>query len=116
MWIVSTSGKLSSLANHKPISAPIKPTMAETRQPPTDTPTKAWAMAPQMAATNNNKRKSRIVIPGPPFSDANSTQGYTIILLKASHSSRQDSPTLKVGIFLDSYIFYDFQWFAAFIA
>lgn len=56
-----SSGRAISLAIHPPISAPIKPTAIDTRQPPLEKPVIACPIAPQRPAMISKRKKSIIV-------------------------------------------------------
>jgi hypothetical protein len=55
---VQISGRSNSLPSHVPISAPIKPTIAERMHPPLSNPTSERAIEPVMAAITNIIKKS----------------------------------------------------------
>lgn len=62
MVMVKISGNPNFPAIHKPIYAPIKPTMMDTRHPPKSYPARACPIEPQMAAISKRTKNPISVI------------------------------------------------------
>src|SRR5690554_7613562 len=72
MLITHSSGKPSCRAIHIPSSAPMKPTTADTRQPPSEYPAIACPIPPATAAMTTSARNSNSDICYPPSTDEKS--------------------------------------------